>query len=404
MNDILNWNTFSEHYHLKNDRYVKDVALLRRLHRDSLYPIILFPQRLNEQLSKSFAIGSIGVLLKDKTHIYLHDFLGTAKSLNIKGDNWEFLIPPFDPKDANIPSMPKIPNKVTETYKTRNWGCLIPFVVMAFLFTLPAFFMLPDDPGFGLTVAILWIPFIFLMGYKLNVGKAESKYRTCKLSQIEIDELTKDAKKKYQQNLISYRKLKDEYEDKLSEYNQKLDTQATILDRHAKIIIPTIFKRIMITYPELKDCENPPQRGKLEDKLFYSLMQNHPSYVKMDKALGCYFPDLVIHNGCSCPIDLEIDEPYELKSKKEIHYTGCGDEERNKFFTSNDWFVLRFSENQIKNHLKECVTIVNALVHFIEWGDSSQLYEIESMINEISEPRWSKEQARMFAIDNYRDK
>lgn len=132
MNDILNWDTFSEQYHLKNDRYVKDIALLRRLHRDSLYPIILYPQRLNEQLSKSFAIGSIGVLLKDKTHIYLHDFLGTAKSLNLKGDNWEFLIHPFDPKDANIPSMPNIPTEVTETYKTRNWGCLIPFVVMAF--------------------------------------------------------------------------------------------------------------------------------------------------------------------------------------------------------------------------------------------------------------------------------
>lgn len=158
----------------------------------------------------------------------------------------------------------------------------------------------------------------------------------------------------------------------------------------------------MITYPQLKDCENPPQRGKSEDMLFYSLMKELPSYVKMDKVLGNYTPDLILHNGCSCPIDLEIDEPYELRTKKEIHYIGCGDEERNNFFTSNDWFVLRFSENQIKSHLNECLKIVKALVYFTEWGDTSQLREIEDILNKIKEPRWTKEQARMLAIDNYR--
>lgn len=48
--------------------------------------------------------------------------------------------------------------------------------------------------------------------------------------------------------------------------------------------------------------------------------------------LGTYAPDLVLYNGCSCPVDIEIDEPYEYKTKKEIHYMGCGDEERNNYF------------------------------------------------------------------------
>ena len=107
-------------------------------------------------------------------------------------------------------------------------------------------------------------------------------------------------------------------------------------------------------------------------------------------------------NGCSCPIDIEIDEPYDFQTRKEIHYIGCGNEERNKFFVQNDWFVLRFSENQIKNHLFECVDIVKALIHFIECGDTSKLNEIESIIIHIQEPRWSKEKSRMLAIENYR--
>lgn len=342
--------------------------------------------------------------MKDNTHVYLQDFLKTAKFLELKGDNWELPIHPFDPKDATVPSMQSIPTEVTEKYTTRNWGCLIPFVVMAFLFTLPAFFISPEDLGLALIVGVLWIPFILIMGHKLEVGKEETKYRTRRLSQIEIDELTNAAKTKYQQDLIYYRKLKEEFNNKLFEFNQRLNSQAYLLDRYAKVIVSTIFKRLLITYPKLLNCDNPPQRGKSEDLLFYTLMKEQPSYVKMDKSLGRYAPDLVIHNGCSCPIDIEVDEPYEIRTKKEIHFIGCGDEERNDYFSSNNWFVLRFSENQIKNNLNECVKIVKALIHFIDWGDTSQLFEIEYLLNSISEPRWTKEQARMLAIENFRNK
>lgn len=237
------------------------------------------------------------------------------------------------------------------------------------------------------------------------------KTRTRRLSQNEIDNITKKAKIKYEKDLLSYNKLKlsynkfkKEYDNRLSEFNKYLASQAAILDTHAKIIVSIIFKRILLTYPKLKSCDNPPQRGKSEDILFYSLRKEFPDYVKIDRSLGCYFPDLVLHSSCSCPIDIEIDEPYEFRTKKEIHYIGCGDKERNNYFISNDWFVLRFSENQIKHHLNDCIKIVKALMHFIEWGDTSKLYEIEETLTKISESRWTKEQARMFAIDNYRDK
>lgn len=120
--------------------------------------MILYPKLLCEQLSKKFIIGSIGVG-KDNSHIFLHDFLNAAKQLNIKGDDWQFLIHPFDPKDAVAPQKPNIQTEKTECYEAHNWGCLILILIMAVLFTLPAFFISPEDPGLGVIVAILWIPF-----------------------------------------------------------------------------------------------------------------------------------------------------------------------------------------------------------------------------------------------------
>lgn len=45
-----------------------------------------------------------------------------------------------------------------------------------------------------------------------------------------------------------------------------------------------------------------------------------------------------------------------------------------------------------------------ALVDFIEWGDTSKLYNVEKTIANIQEQRWTKEQSRMFVIENYRSK
>lgn len=404
MADNLNWNTFREQYHLKNDRYIRDVILLQRLQDDTHYPTIVYPKLLSEQISKKFMIGSVGVLMKDKNHIYLHDFLNAAKSLNLKGDDWQFLIHPFNPKDAIVPSLTKISTEKTESYKSRNWGCLIPVIIMAVLFTLPAFFISPEDPGLGIIIAFLWIPFVLLMAHKMGVGKLESKIRTRKLTQQEVKQLEQEANEKYQKELDAYRKLRDEYESKELEFMQRLNSQAALLDKYAKLIVPTIFKRCLVNYLKIENCVIPPQRGASEDKLFYALMTEFPSFIKVDKSLGAYSPDLVLHNGCSCPIDIEIDEPYEFKTKKEIHYIGCGDEERNDYFSSNNWFVLRFTENQIKYHITECVDIIKAFVHFVEWGDTSKLYEIEETIIQIQEPRWTKEKSRMLAIENDRTK
>ena len=257
-------------------------------------------------------IGSVDVLLKDQSHIYLHDFLNVAKSLNLKGDDWQFLTPPFNPKDAVVPTMAKIPAEQIELYKTYNWGYLTPIIIIVILFTIPAFFISPEDPTFGIVIFILWIPFILLMAHHLNIGKAQSITRKRKLTQEEIAQLEQEALEKYQKDINAYRKLRDEYESKEYEFRQRLNSQSILLGRYAKLIVSTIFKRCLMNNVQIEDCVAPPQRGISEDELFYALMKEFPAYVKVDKSLGVYSPDLVIFNGHSCPIDIEIDESYPL--------------------------------------------------------------------------------------------
>ena len=402
MNDDLNWNSFREEYNLKNDRYIKDIYLLQRLMRWE-YPTILYPNSLFEQITKKFMIVSVSISKRYENYFYLQDFLDIADSLCLEGD-WTFLPPPHNPKNMPVPSMPKIPTEKTEYNETYNWASVIFFMIFVLFCILPGFLIDPNAWAIGIPIAILWIPAIWYMAIKFRIGEREYKERTKKLTKKEIEVLEKKAQEQYQKDIISYQKLKDEYEDKESEYRQRLNLQAAALDSYAECIASALFKQCLINNVEIDDCILPPQRGALEDKLFYALMKEIPSYVKVDKSFGCYFPDLVIHNGYSCPIDIEIDEPYDYKTKKEIHYIGCNDEERNYYFESNNWFVIRFTENQIKNHLSECVDIIKAFVHFIEHGDTTKLYGIENTIKRIQEPRWTKEEARMMAIDNYRSK
>ena len=122
--------------------------------------------------------------------------------------------------------------------------------------------------------------------------------------------------------------------------------------------------------------------------------------VIIDGKVGKYYPDLIIKAGRAY-IDIEIDEPYEYTEKKETHYIGCGDKERNDFFLNSDWFIIRFSENQIKNHIDDCVSIVDAIRNLLK--GNLAVTNFSNIIDNISEPFWTKEEARMMAIESYRD-
>jgi len=115
-----------------------------------------------------------------------------------------------------------------------------------------------------------------------------------------------------------------------------------------------------------------------------------------------YLPDLALfwekYNIC---IDIEIDEPYDLVSRKPIHYIGSADFLRNLYFVSQGWVVIRFSEEQIVTKTDVCVKyIADILKKITEETVFDTL--LENFILESTD-RWDYKKAEELAENNFRE-
>lgn len=114
-----------------------------------------------------------------------------------------------------------------------------------------------------------------------------------------------------------------------------------------------------------------------------------------------YKPDIaILWKSMGIAIDVEIDEPYDIKSREPIH---CADDEkdyiRNAYFLENGWFVIRIAEEQvIKNVDDVCGYVFSVISVFAKDKRFARDYGINPV------KRWSKEEAQKMAEDGYRDK
>lgn len=114
-----------------------------------------------------------------------------------------------------------------------------------------------------------------------------------------------------------------------------------------------------------------------------------------------YKPDIaILWKSKGIAIDVEIDEPYDIKSRKPIHY--ADDEKdyiRNAYFLENGWFVIRIAEEQvIKNFDDVCGYVYNIISVFAK----DKRFARDFGINPVK--RWSKEEAQKMAEDGFREK
>lgn len=100
-------------------------------------------------------------------------------------------------------------------------------------------------------------------------------------------------------------------------------------------------------------------------------------------------------------VDIEIDEPYDLVSRKPLHYIGSADYLRNLYFISQGWVVVRFSEEQVFSKRTECVKYV-ALVLTKIISDNTFDTLLTDFKPEFS-VRWSYDKAKELANENYRE-
>ena len=103
-------------------------------------------------------------------------------------------------------------------------------------------------------------------------------------------------------------------------------------------------------------------------------------------------------------IDCEIDEPYDYKTGKPTH---CTDDERdrnrNKFFLSHNWIVVRFSEEQVVLYPESCC---KELVLVIKRVTGMEMFSkgLATVPTLKPAPMWTGRQAKKMAKVKYRDK
>lgn len=111
-----------------------------------------------------------------------------------------------------------------------------------------------------------------------------------------------------------------------------------------------------------------------------------------------FIPDFVLHHKTSnLYIDIEIDEPYDIQSRKPIHFIGGNDLNRDNYLVSNGWVVIRYSEHQVCKHIND---VIEHLYNNIYWLLGKDVNSCSLPI----EDRWTFEKAEELAKKNYREK
>ena len=397
----LNWDSFAEEYHIESDAYIDGVNTILNLECTNSYPMILFPDSFRHNMEREFTICK-----KEKNQdnvIGIEDFYDAANKINANNPSYEEMKVIFEPKIPKEPQKIEISKTHWETYKTYRYGCMIGVIIGTLAFFSPFWLFSSAD----IHVKAFCFAGFLLLGIIYILTDNELKKQQTRSIEVpytkqEMEVRISKNEETYQRSYKKYLKEKADYPKLLEDYQSKKEWQDAYFQDNTNIeeLFVYMYHFSFTPSDNYSITDDAPQRGKTENMLFCELMKRIPKFVKVDAQLGCYYPDLVIDTG-KVKIDLEIDEPYDYKTKKEIHYIGCNDSKRNRAFLNSNWIVVRFAESQIEDNFDECVVFIELLALSL----ISENYEIikklpYSMPDRIE--RWTKEEARMMAIDNSR--
>lgn len=113
------------------------------------------------------------------------------------------------------------------------------------------------------------------------------------------------------------------------------------------------------------------------------------------KSDNAYVPDFIFeHPITELTIDIEIDEPYS--NRKPIHYAGnTHDCKRNKYFSDQNWIIMRFSEFQIITDALACCREIAFIIQDLT-GDKSFLNKFDQYNRIFRHKKWNYTEAVTF--------
>ena len=133
--------------------------------------------------------------------------------------------------------------------------------------------------------------------------------------------------------------------------------------------------------------------GKIHTGLTLSIPEYEhpytPDFAYIDRSIGLF-------------IDIEIDEPYVYKTRQETHCLNCWrEQQRNNFFLGKGWLVIRFAEEQVVTWPLSCCKAIANTINGVT-GETIPA-ELANQSDVPSIDRWTEEEARDMALENFRD-
>jgi hypothetical protein len=101
-------------------------------------------------------------------------------------------------------------------------------------------------------------------------------------------------------------------------------------------------------------------------------------------------------------LDIEIDEPYVWKENIITHFIGA-DFDRDFIVTQANWFILKFTEEQIITNPLKAIEVIKDTFSHIQNLSSGEISNFCNTYDSFSIKAWSKEDCTRMMIDNYRE-
>ena len=227
-----------------------------------------------------------------------------------------------------------------------------------------------------LTISILFGILTIFVGFKGN--------------DIEMKKSEVEYQKKYSIYLENLKK----YNDLVSNVNSEKFQYRERHNRKTKIF-ENIRKQIFYNLEILED--NAIKKG-ISEEFFHRFLLKY-SDIKVYKSIkySYYYPDLILVKS-NVVIVLEIDEPYTNDTKEPIHFDNT-DKNRDDYFISKNFIVIRFTEEQILNYTEECLEIINEI---IECCINLKSYSKSYSFTKIETPKLSYQEAFDLAYNDSR--
>ena len=231
----------------------------------------------------------------------------------------------------------------------------------------------------------------------------------------------KSKKKEYEIKCLDYKKSYSNYEALIADYKEKLHfvkqlkNDAAWLERKRLEVnnkLMAVIKKPTIDYISKKGSSEKAfgisltyYFGRLitTDKTteIFRYYQDWSTDNEFNKQNNAYVPDFIlIHDKSNMIIDIEIDEPYVYSTPIHVDDSVSG-KKRDDYFTSNNWFVIRFSERQVLQYPVNCCREIALLIKDYT-GDNTFLDIIELREEVPRDKVWDYLTAKNYSLLNVR--